>query len=115
MKIYIAGAITGDPEYREKFRRAEEAVRAEGHVAVNPAVLPEGLEPGDYMRICTALRCAAAEDVHETHCETCPYYVVEDLSGEEAAFFGEKWATCDVDRMALDAAAMIEELSGRDV
>lgn len=55
MKIYIAGAITGDPEYREKFRRAEEAVRAEGHVAVNPAVLPEGLEPGDYMRICTAM------------------------------------------------------------
>lgn len=29
MKIYIAGAIAGDPEYREKFRRAEEAVRAE--------------------------------------------------------------------------------------
>ena len=46
MKIYIAGAITGDPEYREKFRRAEEAVRAEGHVAVNPAVLPEGLGAG---------------------------------------------------------------------
>ena len=43
MKIYIAGAITGDPKYREKLRRAEEAVRAEGHVAVNPAVLPEGL------------------------------------------------------------------------
>ena len=164
MKIYIAGAITGDPEYREKFRRAEEAVRAEGHVAVNPAVLPEGLEPGDYMRICTAmldscdaiallrdwahskgaciemtyaqyvgkklmrlwdmpdglwlrdqvtpealaaaLRCSAAEDVHETHCETCPYY---DLTGEYDE--GE----CDVDRMALDAAAMIEELSGRDV
>lgn len=55
MKIYIAGAITVDPEYREKFRRAEEAVRAEGHVAVNPAVLPAGLEPGDYMRICTAM------------------------------------------------------------
>lgn len=65
--------------------------------------------------LAAALRCSAAEDVHETHCETCPYYVVEDLSGEEAAFFGEKWATCDVDRMALDAAAMIEELSGRGV
>lgn len=65
--------------------------------------------------LAAALRCAAAEGVHETHCETCPYYVVEDLSGEEAAVFGEKWATCDVDRMALDAAAMVEELSGRDV
>ena len=51
----------------------------------------------------------AAEDVHETHCETCPYY---DLTGE---YDEGEWATCDVDRMALDAAAMIEELSGRDV
>ena len=106
MKIYIAGAITGDPEYREKFRRAEEAVRAEGHVAVNQAVLPEGLEPEV---LAAALRCSAAEDVHETHCETCPYY---DLTGE---YDEGEWATCDVDRMALDAAAMIEELSGRDV
>ena len=65
--------------------------------------------------LAAALRCSAAEDVRETHCETCPYYVVEDLSGEEAAFFGEKWATCDVDRMELDAAAIIEELSGRGV
>lgn len=97
MKIYIAGAITGDPEYREKFRQAEEAVRAEGHVAVDPAVLA------------AALRCSAAEDVHETHCETCPYY---DLTGE---YDEGEWATCDVDRMALDAAAMIEELSGRGV
>ena len=56
-----------------------------------------------------ALRCSAAEDVHETHCETCPYY---DLTGE---YDEGEWATCDVDRMALDAAAMIEELSGRDV
>lgn len=58
MKIYIAGAITGDPEYREKFRRAEEAVRAEGHVAVNPAVLPEGLEPGTTCG--SARRCSTA-------------------------------------------------------
>ena len=65
--------------------------------------------------LAAALRCSAAEDAHETHCETCPYYVVEDLSGEEAALFGEKWATCDVDRTALDAAAMIEELLGRSV
>ena len=47
--------------------------------------------------------------MHETHCETCPYY---DLTGE---YDEGEWATCDVDRMALDAAAMIEELSGRDV
>ena len=65
--------------------------------------------------LAAALRCSAAEGVHEAHCETCPYYVVEDLSGEDAALFGERWVSCDVDRRALDAAAMIEELSGRDV
>lgn len=65
--------------------------------------------------VLAALRCSAAEDVHETHCESCPYYVVEDLDGENAAFFGERWVSCDVDRMALDAAEMIEELSGRGV
>lgn len=62
-----------------------------------------------------ALRCSAAEEVAEAHCETCPYYAVEDLSGEEAALFGERWVSCDVDRMALDAAVLIEELSGRGV
>lgn len=65
--------------------------------------------------LAAALRCSAAEEVAEAHCETCPYYVVEDLSGEDAALFGERCVSCDVDRMALDAAAMIEELSGRGV
>ena len=64
-------------------------------------VTPEVLAAG--------LRCSATEDVHETHCETCPYY---DLTGECAE--GE-WAPSHVDRMARDAAAMIEGFSGRDV
>lgn len=55
MKVYIAGRITGDPRYREKFAEAEVALREVGHIPLNPAVLPEGMEAEDYMRICTAM------------------------------------------------------------
>ena len=37
MRIYISGPITSDPEYRKKFREAEEKLRLQGHDAVNPA------------------------------------------------------------------------------
>lgn len=59
MIVYIAGRITGDPDYREKFARAEAAWRAAGHTAINPARLPEGLRGKDYMRICMAMLEAA--------------------------------------------------------
>lgn len=55
MIVYIAGKITGDPDYKKKFGRAEVAWRAAGHTAINPARLPEGLSGADYMRICTAM------------------------------------------------------------
>lgn len=55
MKVYIAGKITGDPDYRAKFKRAEDALREEGHTVINPAVLPAGLDPADYGRICFAM------------------------------------------------------------
>lgn len=55
MKVYIAGRITGDPRYREKFTEAEAALREVGHIPLNPAVLPEGMEKEDYMRICAAM------------------------------------------------------------
>lgn len=54
-KVYIAGKITGDCEYREKFERAAELLRRQGHVVLNPAVLPEGMSAADYMRICFAM------------------------------------------------------------
>lgn len=59
MKIYIAGKITGDANYKDKFRRAEELLVSQGHIVLNPAKLPEGLRPGDYMRICFAMLEAA--------------------------------------------------------
>lgn len=59
MKIYIAGKITGDPRYKEKFKEVEQALTNKGIIALTPAVLPEGMEPGDYMRICFAMIDAA--------------------------------------------------------
>ena len=59
MKIYIAGKITGDRKYRTKFREAAKALEALGHVVLNPATLPDGLDQADYMRICLAMLEAA--------------------------------------------------------
>lgn len=61
MKIYIAGKITGDPDYRAKFADAQRQIEAQGHIVLNPATLPEGMEPKDYMRICFAMIDAADE------------------------------------------------------
>lgn len=52
MIVYIAGKITGDPEYREKFHAAEVRLRERGYTVLNPAVLPEGMTHDAYMHIC---------------------------------------------------------------
>lgn len=55
MKIYIAGRITGNPHYKAEFKEAETALQCAGHTVLNPAELPEGMKPADYMRICFAM------------------------------------------------------------
>jgi hypothetical protein len=44
MKIYISGKITGNPNYKAEFAEAEELIRRNGHIAVNPATMFEGVE-----------------------------------------------------------------------
>lgn len=44
MKIYIAGKITGDPKYRDRFRGEAEKLEGLGHIVLNPAELPEGMQ-----------------------------------------------------------------------
>lgn len=52
-KIYIAGKITGDPNYKDKFASMElELLKIPRTTVINPATLPTGLEPADYARIC---------------------------------------------------------------
>lgn len=55
MKAYIAGKITGDPNYHHKFNTGQKALEYEGYTVLNPADLPEGMRPADYMRICLAM------------------------------------------------------------
>ena len=50
-KIYISGKITGDPDYKTKFDFAAHALDTAGFAALNPAQLPENMNPADYMRI----------------------------------------------------------------
>lgn len=55
MRIYIAGKITGDEGYREKFASEEVALQEAGHQVMNPAILPDGFEYHQYLRINKAM------------------------------------------------------------
>lgn len=55
MIIYIAGAITGNPDYRMQFEAAEAILTAQGHIVLNPATLPEGMPYEAYFPICYAM------------------------------------------------------------
>lgn len=52
MKIYIAGKIRGLKEYKAIFGEAEKELQNKGHITLNPAELPEGMNSEDYMKIC---------------------------------------------------------------
>ncbi|WGL54482.1 DUF4406 domain-containing protein [Kluyvera intermedia] len=60
MKIYIAGPMTGHPDFnRPAFYSVAEDLRDQGYTVLNPAILPDGLSQAQYMDICIAmLRCA---------------------------------------------------------
>ena len=58
MKIYISGAITNNPNYKEDFERAEDYLQREYPSAdiINPALvnsfLPKSTTYEDYMKMC---------------------------------------------------------------
>lgn len=55
MKIYIAGKITGDPNYKQKFAVKRMKLEHEGHKVMNPAILPEGFTQDEYLKICFSM------------------------------------------------------------
>lgn len=55
VSVYIAGPITGVPEYWVPFDAAAEELMAKGCVPLSPATLPEGLTRAQYMRMCFAM------------------------------------------------------------
>lgn len=55
-KIYIAGKITGFPQYKEKFQSAEHMLGdIWGMSPMNPARLPQGFSWDEYMHICFSM------------------------------------------------------------
>lgn len=53
MRIYIAGKVTGDENYQEKFDQAEKVLASIGHEPINPACLrlPKSCSWKDYMSL----------------------------------------------------------------
>ncbi len=53
MRIYIAGKVTGDENYREKFKKTEAALASIGHEPINPTCLrlPRSCRWKDYMAL----------------------------------------------------------------
>ena len=49
MKVYLSGMITGDSNYRQKFKAMAEELLSYGYVVFNPAVLRDGFDYEDYM------------------------------------------------------------------
>lgn len=60
MKIYIAGAITTNPNYKQQFSEAEKRLTLEGHAVINP-VKNLGFSYKDYldMGLCELMHCEA--------------------------------------------------------
>lgn len=52
-KIYIAGPITNEPQFKTKFGLAQAKLEKQYEaIVMNPALLPPGLTQEEYMRIC---------------------------------------------------------------
>lgn len=61
LKLYLAGKITGDQNYKTKFGSVAGELRKQGYSVMNPAMLPDGFDYDDYMHVCKAMieRCDA--------------------------------------------------------
>ena len=54
--VYLAGKITGDPGYKQKFANAAAELEKAGFIVLNPAILPaEGFTYEAYLRMSMAM------------------------------------------------------------
>ena len=105
MKVYLAGKITGDPNYREKFAAAAKKLEERAGVTViSPAVTPEGLKKADYMRICFAMLESADAAVFLPDWEDSPGAQLEkhwcEYVGKKMVFLMEGYYLVPPDQVA---------------
>ena len=63
-----------------------------------------------------ALRCTSTPGDHTSNCEQCPYWKKEQLNGRLKEKLGtDTWTSCDIDKVGLDAADLIERLTAENV
>ena len=93
MKVYIAGKITGDPDYRIKFFKAANYMENLGFTVIDPATLPEGMSPNDYMSICLPMLLAADAIAllpdYQTSAGACIEHKIAKYTGKEVFLPGE--------------------------
>ena len=62
--------------------------------------------------IVQALRCTSTPGDHTSNCEQCPYWKKEQLNGRLKEKLGtDTWTSCDVEKVGMDAADLIERLT----
>lgn len=65
--------------------------------------------------IVQALRCTSTPGDHTNNCEQCPYWKKEQLNGRLKEKLGtDTWTSCDIDKVGLDAADLIERLTAEN-
>ena len=65
--------------------------------------------------IVQALRCTSTPGNHTSNCEQCPYWKKEQLNGRLEEKSGtDTWTSCDIDKVCLDAADLIERLTAEN-
>lgn len=65
--------------------------------------------------IVQALRCTSTPGDHTSNCEQYPYWKKEQLNGRLKEKLGtDTWTSCDIDKVGLDAADLIERLTAEN-